>query len=110
MQNTLQNSSKYCDKKLIIHFQKKCGHPFVQQVVINKYAKLKVDRFSSLSTGARQVFTTQKPFLSEIPLTMRTGKSNKFSTRFLIKLPCQISLEIYICNNVVLEIFFDHKF
>ena len=42
-------------------------------------------------TGARQVFTTQKPFPREIPLTMKTA-------RFLIKLPsviCQIYFEIF---------------
>ena len=30
-------------------------------------AKFRVDRLSRFRTGARQVFTTQKPFPSEIP-------------------------------------------
>ena len=37
----------------------------------NVCAKSKVDRLTSLHTGARQVFTTQKPFPSEIPLTVK---------------------------------------
>ena len=58
------------------HYQKKHGHGFVQQSVRNVCAKFKVDRLSRFRTGARQVFTTQKPFPSEIPLTMKTATSN----------------------------------
>ena len=36
----------------------------------------KVDHLSRFCTGAHQVFTTQKPLLSEIPITMKTAKSN----------------------------------
>lgn len=36
----------------------------------------KVDRLSRFCTEAHQVFTTQKPLLSEIPITMKTAKSN----------------------------------
>ena len=39
-------------------------------------AKFKVDRLSRFRTGARQVFTTQKPFPSKMPLTMKTAASN----------------------------------
>ena len=46
------------------------------QSVRNVYAKFKVDRLSRFRTGARQVFTTQKPFHSEIPLTKETTTSN----------------------------------
>ena len=37
------------------------------------FAKFKVDRLCRSRTGARQVFTIQKPFPSEIPLTMETN-------------------------------------
>ena len=55
---------------------KKCRHGFVQQSVRNVCAKFKVDPLSRFRTGARQVFTTQKLFPSEIPLTMKTATSN----------------------------------
>ena len=58
------------------HYQKKHGHGFVQQSVRNVCAKFKVDRLSRFRTGARQFFTTQKLFPSEIPLTMKTATSN----------------------------------
>ena len=40
---------------------------FVQQSIRNVCAKFKVDRLSRLHTGARQLFTTQELFPSEIP-------------------------------------------
>ena len=49
---------------------------FVQQSVRNVCAKFKVDRLSRFRTGARRLFTTQKLFPSEIPLTMKTATSN----------------------------------
>ena len=49
---------------------------FVQQSVRNVCAKFKVDRLSRFRSGAPQVFTTQKPIPSEIPLTMKTKTSN----------------------------------
>ena len=55
---------------------KKRGHNFVQQSVRNVCAKFKVDPLSRFRTGARQVFTTQKLFPSEIPLTMKIATSN----------------------------------
>ena len=58
------------------HYQKKRGHDFVQQSVRNVCAKFKVDRLSCFRTGARQVFTTKKPFPSEIPVTMKTATPN----------------------------------
>ena len=63
-------------RKLTTHYQIKRGHSFQEQSVRNLCAKFKVDRLSRFCTGARQVFTTQKPFLSEIPLTMKTTTSN----------------------------------
>ena len=54
----------------------KRGHGFVQQSVRNVCAKFKVDCLSRFRTGARQVFTTQKTFPSEIPVTMKTTASN----------------------------------
>ena len=47
--------------------------------------KFKVDLFSRFRTGARQVFTTQKPLPDEILLTMKTATSNSLYTHFLIK-------------------------
>ena len=49
-------------------------------------AKFTVDPLSPFRTGV--VFTTQKPFPSEIPLTMRTAASfflNTFSNRITIR-------------------------
>ena len=51
-------------------------HSFVQQSVRNVCAKFKVDPLTRFYTGARQVFTTQKLFPSEIPLTMKIATSN----------------------------------
>ena len=59
---------------------------FIQHPVKNVCAKFKVDCFSRFRTGARQVFTIQKPILSEIPLTMETATPNSLLTYFLIKL------------------------
>ena len=68
----------------------------MQQPVRNVGAKFKVDCLSRFRTGARQVFTSQKPYPSEIPLTMKTGTSNSleitFSNQIII---CQISFEIF---------------
>ena len=69
------------------HCLKKRKQLFVQHPVINMCAKFKVDRLSRFGTGAHKVFTTQKPFPSEIPLTMKTATSNSLQTHFLIKLP-----------------------
>ena len=44
---------------------------FYAAVVRNVCAKFKVDPLSRFCIGARQVFTTQKLFPSEIPLTMK---------------------------------------
>ena len=38
--------------------------------------KFKADLFSRFRIGARQVFTTQKPLPTEIPLTMKTATLN----------------------------------
>ena len=48
----------------------------MQQSVRNVFAKFKVDRLSRVCTGARQGFTTWKPFPSEIPLTIKTATSS----------------------------------
>ena len=58
------------------HCWKKCWQVFVQHLVRNVCAKFKVDRLSRFRTGVRQVFTNQKPFPIEIPLTMDTETSN----------------------------------
>ena len=49
--------------------------------------KFKIDRFRRFRTEARQVFNTQKPFPSKIPLTMKTVTPNSLLTHFLIKFP-----------------------
>ena len=59
--------------------------------------KFQIDRLSRFPTVARQMFTTQRPFLSETPLTMKTATSNSLWTHFLIKLPSVIFFEIYSC-------------
>ena len=63
----------------------------MQQSVRNVCAKFKVDRLSRFRAGARQLFTTQKLFPSEIPLTLKTATSkfslNTFSDQIII---CQI--------------------
>ena len=48
----------------------------MRQSVRNMCAKLEVDFLSRFRTGARQVFTTQKPFPSEISLTMKIVTTN----------------------------------
>ena len=58
------------------HYQKKRWQGFAQQSVRNVCAKYKDDRLSRFRTGARHVFTTQKRFPSEIPLTMKTATTN----------------------------------
>ena len=58
--------------------QKKRGHLLLQHPVRNGCAKFKVDRLSRFRTGAHEVITNQKPFCSEIPLTMKTVTSNFF--------------------------------
>ena len=51
-------------------------YAFVQKSVRNVCAKFKVDPLSRFRTGVRQMFTTQKLFHSEIPLTMKNATSN----------------------------------
>ena len=48
----------------------------MQQSVRNVRAKFNVDPISRFRPGARQVFSTQELFPSEIPLTMKTTTSN----------------------------------
>ena len=48
------------------NFYKKTRAIFVQNPVRDVCAKFKVDRLSRFRTGARKMFTTQKPYLSEI--------------------------------------------
>ena len=68
----------------------------MQQSVRNVCAKFKVDPLSRFRTRARQVFTTQKLFPSEIPLTMKTATSNFLEAYFLIKLASvKIFFEIF---------------
>ena len=49
---------------------------FVQHPIRNVCAKFKVNRSSHFGAAAREVFTTQKTFPSEILLTMKTTTSN----------------------------------
>ena len=48
----------------------------MQQSGRNVCAKFKVDPLSRFRTGAREVFTTQKLFPSDIPLTMKIAASD----------------------------------
>ena len=48
----------------------------MQQFFKNVFTKFKVDHLSHFHTGARQVFTTEKPFPSKISLTMETATSS----------------------------------
>ena len=68
----------------------------MQQSVRTVCAKFKVDSLNRFFTGARQVSTTQKPFPSQIPLTMKMQHQILFEIRFLIRFTtCQISFEIF---------------
>ena len=58
----------------------------MQQSFRNVCAKFKVDRFGRFRTGARQVFTPQKPFPSEILLTMKTATSQFLITQRTLKM------------------------
>ena len=58
------------------HCYKKCGEVSVQHPYRNVCAKFKVHHLSRSRTGAGQVFTTQKIFPSEIPVTMNTAIPN----------------------------------
>ena len=58
------------------HCYKKCGHVSVQHPFRNMCAKFKVHHLSRFRTAAGQVFTIQKPFLSEVSLTMKTAVPN----------------------------------
>ena len=76
----------------------------MQQSVGNMCAKFKDDPLSRFRTVARQVFTTQKHFPSEIPLTMKTATSNFLQTHFLIKLPSvKFLLKSLTLNKSILE-------
>ena len=60
----------------------------MQQSVKNVCAKFKVDPLNRFCNEARQVFTTQKLFPSEIPLTMKIATTNSdqiTSVKFLLK-------------------------
>ena len=48
----------------------------MQQSVRNVSAKFEVNSLSRFPTGARQVFTTEKLFPREIPVTMKTATIN----------------------------------
>ena len=57
---------------------------FCSASVRNECAKFKVDCLIRFCAGTRYVFTTQEPFPSEIPVTMKTAISNSLKTHFLI--------------------------
>ena len=67
----------------------------MQQSVRNVCTKFTIDPLSCFCTGVRQVFTIQKLFPSEIPLTMKTAKSNSLNTFSYQITICQISFEIF---------------
>ena len=68
----------------------------MQKPVRTVCAKFKVDSLSRFCTGACQVSTTQKPFPSPIPLTMKMQHQILFEISFLIRFTtCQISFEIF---------------
>ena len=52
------------------------GHGLCSSLLEMCVQKFRVDLYSRFCIGARQVFTTQKPFPTEIPLTMKTATSN----------------------------------
>ena len=56
--------------------QKICGHAFVQHPVRNVCAKFRVDHLSRFRTRTCQVFTTQKSFPYETPVTTKPATSN----------------------------------
>ena len=66
-----------------------------QNPVRNVCAKIKVDRLNRFLTETREVFTTQKPFPSEIPLTMKIPTSNSRNTFSYQITIYQISFKIY---------------
>ena len=73
-----QNSLKYCHKNWITHYQKNPWHAFVQQPVRTVFAKFKFDRLSRFSAKVHWALTTQKLFINEIPLTMKTTTASIF--------------------------------
>ena len=76
MQNTFSKLVELLQSKMNDSLLGKRGHVFVQHSVKNACGKFKVDPLSRFGTGARQVFTIQKLFPREIPLTMKTATSN----------------------------------
>ena len=80
MQNTLSKLVKLLQNNSLL------GKTWVRNVC----AKFTVDPLNRFRTVARQVFTTQKLFPSEIPLTMKIATTN--SDQITI---CQISFEIF---------------
>ena len=73
----------------------------MQHFVRNVFAKFKVDRLSRFRTGARQVFTTQKPFRSEIS-SNHENCNIKFTLKYVFYqiTICQISFEIYDAKQI----------
>ena len=59
--------------------EKKRGNSFVYHPVRNVCGKFEVNRLNRFGAEAREVFTSQKTFLSEIPLNMKTITSNSIS-------------------------------
>ena len=87
MQNTLSKLSRFCNKKWIT-----LG--FLQQSTKNVCVKF-IDRLSRFSTVA-QMFTTQKPFLTEIPSPWKLQHQSLFKNTFFNQITiCQIPFEIF---------------
>ena len=94
MQNTLSKFVEILQQKMYDIMLEKRGYVF-QNRVRNVCANIKVNRLNRFRTGARHVFTTQEPFPSEIPLTMKTAILNSLNTFHYLITICQISFKIY---------------
>ena len=83
----------------------------MQQSFRNVYAKFKVDPSSRFCTGARQVFTIQKPFPSEIPLAIKrhlqskeTRKMNHYREIFFTEVIGN-RVKAHYARNIYVEVF-----
>ena len=72
----------------------------------NVCAKFQADRLCCVRTGAGQVLNTQKSFLGNIHLTMKTATSNTLLNTFSNQITiCQISFEVSISFRVECKYF-----
>ena len=95
MQNTLSKLVELMQQKMNESLLEKTRARFCVVVFGKVCAKFKFDSLNRFCARARQLFTIQKPFPSEIPLTIKTATSNSletFSDQITI---CQISFKIF---------------